>query len=417
MSLSEVLGAGQNVADGFEADDTESAKGILRLYDTWESVRAGYAFLLVYLVAIPLGALVVSPGLVSSLSEGKAPEGWRESLLKLCGCAIGPVLARLCYVLISRRAARQALAFKVPHGLANSGVVLHSWAYERARACRSLSRGVSFANMWGLSVAIVLLVGLAFADGKDSSKVQFVADSAIAAASARFLIDFGRICARTANHDVNQSMFAEAVRALVSSVLAVVALALIAPGNAGEARETSVTAVGLGVMVAIIGLPVFEYVRDRAALMIVGNPPDRPRLTPLTAISGLSASEIERLNNEGLDSVEALVNTPMSRIFLGTRFGLKRIADWQDKGLLLQRFGVAACAELASRAGLSGILALHTLCEKDCAGATALLKKVLRLETDAEASVAVNLLRVDPDIALLRDFSQTIVIAVADDRA
>jgi hypothetical protein len=55
---------------------------------------------------------------------------------------------------------------------------------------------------------------------------------------------------------------------------------------------------------------------------------------PLTRLQGIDIWTEERLQEEGIDSVQALATVPLERLVVRTPFSTERIVDWVDQALL-----------------------------------------------------------------------------------
>lgn len=376
-------------------------------------------------LAVGLVACVLSPNLLNSWRcFGTTLPVDRLPLVVFAGCLMPPVLARLCYSLIDHRVERQPIEVEIPVGLAPRARerVGLTWAYEKQRAGWSLSRAGLFANLWGLTGTLTLLGGvvlsLPFLEGTPIAKSfrACVAFAITGAAGTRFLFDLAKICVRTGTDDASKRMFSEAVRGLLFAVLVAGAVVSLAPvlGLEGLAIEHPERAAGLGAAVAILGASSMAHLQQRLAVAFGLGRVEPANLTPISAIAGCSPAEIERLRDEGIESVEALVNTPVPRLFLATRFSLQRICDWMDRGLLLCWLGASCAADLQSKTGIVGVRSLRHLCSRAPDRAAAVLVQAMRLANRSEASILMQKLADDDGITLLDAFSQALPRLGAD---
>ena len=308
---------------------------------SWEYLYARVFLGTVHLATVLLALIVAFPDCLdwtcvrNATTTGFLSPARHTSALVFCAALVPPLLSRLCYLLINHRAARRPVSFELPRdvGQATRDKVRRTWRYEMARACWSLSRAEFFASIWGLVTTLVVLASVAFLlpailqGSPIGGARQLCALAVTTAAATRYLIDFAKVCIRTASDDASKRMFAEALEALLLSVVSTAAIMLLAPsiGPAGLNPTTPMPALGLGAAVAILGVPAFEHARGRIEGLLGSNPSEIPQLLPLSAIAGVSAAEIDRLKDEGICSVEALVATPIPRLFLATRFSLQRI--------------------------------------------------------------------------------------------
>ena len=389
------------------------------LQDAHADSRARLCILLANGLATVLVTWVLFPNLLADgwrfVATGEA-QVERLPLVVFAACLMPPVLARLCYSLIDHRAERQPITVEIPAGLAprlRQRVGL-TWAYEKQRACWSLSRAALFASMWGLTGTLTLLGGvylsLPFLEGMDfgaNRSRALVAFAVTSAAGTRFLFDLAKICVRTGTDDASKRMFSEALRGLLYAVLVAGVAASMAP-ELGLDISGPALAVALGSAIAILGASSMTHLQQRLAVAFGLGRVEIANLTPLSAIAGCSPAELERLRDEGIESAEALINTPVPRIFLSTRFSLQRICDWIDRGRLLCLLGVGCAADLRAKTGIVGVLALRDLCMREPDRAGAVLAQAMRLGKRSEASTVIQTLVDDDDVTLLDAFSQAL---------
>jgi hypothetical protein len=173
-------------------------------------------------------------------------------------------------------------------------------------------------------------------------------------------------------------------------------------------------ALGLGAGVAILGPPAFEWVRSRLAAFF-GFEQKRPDMgTPLETLEDIGSGEIARLSEEGIGSVEALVNTPIPRLFLCTRYSLQRIVNWHDFGLLITRIGAGPAADLRTRWGLRGSVEVRrVVLGTSEPGAKDVLrdifKKTLRVDGETEAELVIQRIARDDRVTLVEAFRHTVL--------
>lgn len=389
----------------------------------WESFRVLLMLLGGHVVTVVALALLLFPEYVVSPEVVKEPLPLHFALL--ISCAVGilpPLLARICYGLMNKRAAQRQVKPRFPRQLPPALVqAAHSaWHYECRRAEASLTRAEAFAVLWGLVTTVSLASALTFLvpplhlySRPFSEGRQLLALTVVAAVATRFLLDLGRICVRNANDDLSRRVFADAVNRLLLTLVATLAFALVAgPEPSAAPLADALRALGLGIAVAMVGMPAFTYAMQRASTLLGIKTSEQPAVLPLTTLVGAHAEELERLREEGIDSIECLVSTPLPRIFLNTRFSLPRICDWFDRALLLRRLGPSATAELQQRAGIIGARELCRFAadESDSTAVLiALLQRALRLESAAEAQLVLSALAADETVRSMDVFSQTLV--------
>jgi hypothetical protein len=440
--LASTLGLGQGKGQGQEKKGIAGWWGRIRHWfanegETWDTLRLRSLLWSCNVLVLSALALLLFPRLLPAVLEAerhRPPIDVHFAVLVLCACATPPLLARLCYSLINRKAASQRLFVAFPPAVdaALADRAISAWMYEVRRNRGSLTRAESFAGLWGLLTSLVLVGAVTFllppfheVQKPFQGPHNMVAFAVLGAVVTRFLLDLARMCVRTSNDDASKRMFAESFQVLTLSVVATLAVMLLwnqikplGPNNAAG-LSSALPAMGIGAGVAIVGVPAFEYVVEKVSSLLGISRPPPPSLIPLSAVAGMSAAEMNRLAEEGIDSVEGLISTPIPRIFLGTRFSLQRICDWYDKGLLVCRVGAVAAAELRARAGLTGALEILRVAKDAAAnkGVMSAIKKAMRLDTDEEAAQVVAAVAADDAVTMLALFRQTQLAdrSVADD--
>ena len=109
-----------------------------------------------------------------------------------------------------------------------------------------------------------------------------------------------------------------------------------------------------------------------------------------------------------------MINTPIPRIFLSTRFGLSRICDWINRGHLICRLGAAGAVELKASTGIVCVTELKAIAVSGAADMRArtvsALRKAMRLDGDEGAALMLNTVTLDETIDLLLAFGQTVIV-------
>lgn len=400
------------------------------LKETWNLLRVRATLGAAHMATLLISAIALLPEWLQWVAHGSDPSKhpeFRVPVLMFCAVLVPVALSRLCYMLINRRATDQPVLIRLPASLDTvvRERVRSSWNYELRRVCWSLSRAESFAALWGLVTTFTLTTAVVFLRLEESTVVPYraLAVAVIAAAGTRFLRDFARICVRTSNDDSSKRMFAEALHALILSVITTVGVALLGRAlglgfplsdEKGTGTNDLLPLVGLGAAVAILGTPAFELLERRLGGVMQVEVRIGKELIPLGALGGISSSEVQRLSEEGIESVEGLVDTPISRIFLNTRFSLPRICTWIDRGLLVVRIGPIAAAAMNARVGLVGARELSVAWAQGkgerSQAVAAVLRKALHLDTDDEASLLIESIASDPRIELVSAFGRTVIV-------
>jgi len=423
-----------DLPDGAHGDDGPQRSGWSEwIKDTWHSIRLGATLGAAHLAALSISAIALLPDGLRWVASGASPElrpaEVRLPVLMFCAVLVPVALARLAYVLINRNARDQPVVIRLPSGL--DPIVFErvrsSWRYELQRVCWSLSRAQSFAALWGLVTTLTLVTAAVFLlpplhpTGAALSPYAALAEAVVAAAGTRFLLDFARICVRTSNDDASKRMFAEALQALILSVIATAGVVLLGravgldfPSPQVEEAGDVLPIFGLGAAVAILGAPAFELLQRRLGGVLQAEGRSGKDSIHLGVLGGISGVDIERLGEEGIESLEGLVNTPVSRVFLNTRFSLQRICDWMDRGLLVVRIGPDAAAEVTARAGLMGareLVAAWAAGKGERAPAVVtVVRKALHLDNDQEAALLIDGIAGDPRVELVYAFGRTVVV-------
>jgi hypothetical protein len=416
----------------------------------WQARRRELGPRLVFLLAavLILGSLCVMlfPGLTLPLvklgKERHESIDQHFALLVLIACLLPPLLAWLSYLLINKRAVCQQVRPRFPAGAgvdpAVAELAASTWAYEMGKAQWSLSRAEVFAGMWGMIATVSIVGAITFllppfhrVGGPFHGPHSVVAMAVIGTTSTSFLLDLARLCIRTANDDATKRMFAEALRTLILSVVSTLALVLLVRLVGPEpvrdllfeksGVESCLVALGIGAGVAVLGPPAFEWIQGRVGAVLGINGKKAERGTPLDTLDDIGDSEIARLAEEGIESVEALVSAPVPRLFLNTRFSLQRIADWQDTGLLITRVGATAAADLRARWGVCGAAEIRRVINDPAERASAealrgIFKKNLRVDGDAEADLVLQQIARDERVALTQVMRQTLLESRGDGR-
>jgi hypothetical protein len=349
-------------------------------------------------------------------------------------------LSWLAYLLINKRAIYQSVRPTFPPGLAPTLVrsALSTWNYEIGKAQWSLSRAEVFAGMWGIMTSATIVGAVSFlippfhtAGTAFDGPRTMAAFAVIGAAGTSFLLDLSRVCLRAANDDATKRMFAEAFRSLILAIITTLAVVLLArlddarwlgaPTSQGgkEGVDAVLISLGVGAGVAVMGSSAFEWMQTRVSTLFGMSRRASDTGTPLANLGGVGEAETARLAEEGIECVEALVNTPIPRLFLNTRFSLRRIAEWHDMGLLIVRVGKEAAADLHGRWGIRGAVEVSRGVAPDCDPTSletlrAIFRKTMRVDDDTQAELVLRQIAADERVALTEVFRHTAVIEEED---
>jgi hypothetical protein len=88
---------------------------------------------------------------------------------------------------------------------------------------------------------------------------------------------------------------------------------------------------------------------------------EKPRILPLSNISGITRSIEERLQEEGVEDVYALAMSNPLRIIRNTPFGKRQIADWVDQALMIKHIPDAERRAKFEERGYTGVIDLAHL--------------------------------------------------------
>lgn len=350
--------------------------------------------------------------------------------------ALPPVLAWLSYKLINKRALCERIQPSFPRDLsADSAPIVAvaeaSWAYEMEKAHSSLVRAEVFAGVWGVMTSMSIVGSVIFLippfhtlEAPFEGAPSMVAFAMIGTTVTSFLLELARLSIRTSNDDATKRMFAESLRTLVLSIVTTMVLVLMAPVLGpdslsaflleGKGSQATLAALGLGASIAIMGPPVFEWARSRLAALFGFEQKKAACGTPLDKLDDMGDAEIARLAEEGIQTVEALVNTPVPRLFLNTRFSLQRIVNWHDFGLLITRIGAGPATDLRVRWGVRGSVEIRRAVKDESEPAAArvfqgIFKKAMRVDGDPEAALVIRQIAMDDRVALAEVLRHTLL--------
>lgn len=322
-----------------------------------------------YLVRASLAWLM--PGLYGDVTPlpGTTPPASAHAqalaLLVLCLCALPKVLTFCVSLALLQRGMDRVRHDFVPGAGPGGGCgdvedprwerellrVFMEWDFEQKRTNESIQRVLQYGGFFGFVTSAVLTTAALLINGHYPEMMSLprcaVALVVAAATATSFAMNLGRLLLRVAHRDASPRMFAWATRSILLVVAgAVLAGLMLLPAREGEASmsllRTPVGAVLLGVGVALFGERALHLLGDRAA-QLLGLPAGRPPASlELMRINGLSEADVERLAEEGVDSLHALAYCTTPRLYFNTTYSLERICDWQDQALLFTQAGPKA---------------------------------------------------------------------------
>ncbi|WP_437977553.1 hypothetical protein WMF11_11925 [Sorangium sp. So ce295] len=281
---------------------------------------------------------------------------WLAALALAIGCALP---AALMYWVQTRasESLKDRERFQVPQATSDGGDVpdQHAseakqlWKYECDQMARRNDNIALQMNFYGLFATLAVALGAVLLLGRapllryDGSldAIGAVALAATTAAVICFLGDAGQAVFRLARRDVSARMFAWATRRFVIIVTRAILLAVLLHVDIGAPgpRQPWYFWVLAGASIAIVGEHAATAVSERISRAFGLPPPAQAPGEDLRQIQGLNEQAIQRLQEEGVDSVEALAFHSIPRLFLSTPFVLHQLCDWQDQALLLARVG------------------------------------------------------------------------------
>jgi hypothetical protein len=187
-----------------------------------------------------------------------------------------------------------------------------------------------------------------------------IAVACAAAAGAGFLLHFARILVRLANQDFNARMYSWACRSTFFVLVATLVSATLAARAGTESLvQYPYQALLLGTTIAVFGSSVMEVIANKAA-GVFGLGAQTPRKpTDLLLLEGLTPEDIERMAEEGVDSLHALAFVPTARLFFSTNHSLQRLVDWQDQALLHVYVGQTRAQSLKEKMLIRGAIDLR----------------------------------------------------------
>jgi hypothetical protein len=234
-----------------------------------------------------------------------------------------------------------------------------SWEYESMGKDRSLERALLYSHLLGWLVSIVLLICILVIDRTPSNHLNFrsVAVGVASATLVSFALEIGGILIRVANNDVSARMFAGAMRTIVTVIIAAAFLpALLQRLNETSLMGSTTGQALLGVAVALMGRQALAIVTTRAGGILGVKTVTPENRADLRSIDGMNEEDIDRLSEEGVDSIHALAYIPTPRLFFSTTYRLQRICDWQDQALLIELAGQTLAQAFRNNLAIRGVI-------------------------------------------------------------
>ena len=213
------------------------------------------------------------------------------------------------------------------------------WEYESLGRDRSLTRATDYAWVWGFLVSETMIAcSIVFLVGTEQLQRRAIAISV--ALAVGFAISLGRILIRLSNSDISARMFAGAINTSLAVTVTALFLpaALEAVGN-NSLCKSFVGCAAFGAAIGLLGQRALEVATSRAQGLLGAQPITSENRADLRQIDGLTEDDIDRLAEEGIDSVHALAFIPTPRLFFNTTYSLQRICDWQDQAILVKYIG------------------------------------------------------------------------------
>lgn len=192
--------------------------------------------------------------------------------------------------------------------------------------------------------------------------IPLVALAVLAATGVSFTLDLGYIVVRAASRDLTAPMLAAALKrflwVLCGALLLVLLLLYVSTGQgiAITCQGKQLSVVVVGATLALFGERATGVVSERAAQTLGMRLRVPESSLELKGIKGLSDSAVERLLEEGIDSIHALAFYSTPRLFLATPYSLARVCDLQDQAALLDFLDVRRVQILADQFGVRGII-------------------------------------------------------------
>lgn len=242
--------------------------------------------------------------------------------------------------------------------------VLSDWDHEQQRSRAGLLRMTQHAGLFGLIASAALTTCALLLYGRPGAGLRHAAAfTVVSAVALSFIVHLSRILLRAAHRDASARMFAWATRGELLAILGAVLLVALMR----QPREPVIASpegfLLAGGVVALFGERVLASIADRAVRVL--GLPDVPRrgVEDLPGVGGLSEADLQRLAEEGIETLHGLAYASTARLFFTTPYSLQRLCSWQDEALLQLHLGARAQA-LREQLHIRGALAALRLAER-----------------------------------------------------
>lgn len=167
---------------------------------------------------------------------------------------------------------------------------------------------------------------------------QCAALTVMAATAVSFTVSMTSLLARASSLDAGPRLVAEAARTLTSVIgVAGVASVLLTNGNHPALDGVNYPLI-FGAALGVVGDQLLQTLLVGVAI-VFGNHDGTGSNLRFKRIEGLSVEDQARLNELGIDTLQALATASPATLFFGTQFDFDRICDWQDQALLILYVG------------------------------------------------------------------------------
>ncbi len=330
--------------------------------------------------------------------------------------ALPIILAWLTYRIITLKNAGKSIEIEVPAEPGPAERARALWNFERCHASRCTQSTSAYAILWGASTTLTIAGVLTFhcMDGGPQNQPSEICAKltgmVIASMGGAFLLSLAQVLVRIAGDDASRRMFAVGFRTSVSALVTTVLLFFaIKPLNLPFLAEASTPGpfIAAGLMIAVLGPDLLSDLPRRIAPLLGLKLRTEEQGTPLTAIDGLTSDEIERLDEEGIASVEAIAHNPLPRMYFNTGFSLERICEWHDQALLVSHLGADAGKRLRAQFGIRGACELRRQLMESGDSVAPLLGQVLDGATPEKLKAVCESLEHDEAVALVDVFRRS----------